>query len=274
MRILIKTSKTAIWARRFGSLAVPLVIISVALHYLGLIDSPSFLVAILAAGGVAALAVLFGLLALVRLWFSGDQGWSKALMGVFLGLICLVPFAHYGMLAWRYPPVTDMATTSRGDLPLVFEPDTFHMPQPQVLTPEQQETLFPNAATRHYPLDPAQLFSVVQRLIAARGWDIRLARAPTEADPIGRINARIVTIPGWREEVVFRIVPDPEGSAIDMRSASINAPHDFGSNGDRISEFMAALDEEVTTLLRDNPNVAEPAAPDEPAPAVDTEPAD
>ena len=43
-----------------------------------------------------------------------------------------------------------------------------------------------------------------------------------------------------------------------MRSASLNAQHDFGSNGTRIEEFLTALDEAVTTLLRDNPNANQP----------------
>jgi hypothetical protein len=58
-----------------------------------------------------------------------------------------------------------------------------------------------------------------------------------------------------------------------MRSASINAPHDFGSNGTRIERFMVNLDNEVTTLLRDNPNVNQPTTEedDEPAPSVEGE---
>jgi len=64
----------------------------------------------------------------------------------------------------------------------------------------------------------------------------------------------------------------PGGASVDMRSASINAPHDFGSNGSRIEDFMIALDNEVTTLLRDNPNPAQPTPEDdEPAPPVEGE---
>lgn len=268
MRILIRTSKWAIWARRLGRLAVPLVVLPVVLHHLGQIDSPGFLIAALVAFGVSALAILVAIVALVRLWYSGDQGWGRALSGLFLGLLCILPFAWFGALAWRYPPVTDIATTARGDLPLIFAPDTAHMPPPRLLGAGDQLRLFPNATTRHYPLDPAQLYALVERLVAQRGWEIRLRRAPGEAGPNGRLNARITTWAGWREEAVFRVTPDPEGAALDMRSASINAPHDFGSNGERISEFMVALDSEVTTLLRDNPGVNLPQSEDD-APEVE-----
>lgn len=258
MRILIRTSKWAIWARRFGRLAVPLVVLPLLLHHLGAIDSPSFFAAALAAAAIAGLAVLVGLIALARLWYSGDQGWGRALSGLFLGLVCLLPFGWYGALAWRYPAVTDIATTSRGELPLIFAPDTAQMPPPKLLSPLDQARIFPNATTRSYPLDPAQLFELVERLAAERGWEVRLRRAPGEAGPDGRLNLRITTLAGWREEAVFRVTPAPEGAAVDMRSASINAPHDFGSNGERISEFMVALDTAVTTLLRDNPSVNQP----------------
>lgn len=273
MRILIRTSKTAIWARRIGRIAIPLVILPVGMHHLGLIDSPSFFTVAILALIVSALAFLVGLLALIRLWFSGDQGWGKALAGLFLGLICLAPFAYYGYYAWRYPPVTDIATVPRGELPLLFLPDTAKMPPPKLISPDEQMRIFPNATTRTYPLDVVSLFGVVERLVENEGWDIRRTVAPGPDGTPGRINARITTIPGWREEAVFRVAPTPTGAKVDMRSASINAPHDFGSNGSRIARFMVNLDNEVTTLLRDNPNVNQPVAAEdeEPAPSVEGE---
>lgn len=273
MRILIRTSKTAIWARRIGRIAIPLVILPVAMHHLGLIDSPSFFTVAILALIVSALACLTGLLALIRLWFSGDQGWGKALSGLFLGLICLIPFAYYGYYAWRYPPVTDIATVTRGELPLLFLPDTAKMPPPILITPDEQTRIFPNATTRTYPLDVVSLFGVVERLVENEGWDIRLTRRPGLDGTPGRLNARITTIPGWREEAVFRVSSTPTGAKVDMRSASISAPHDFGSNGTRIEHFMVMLDNEVTTLLRDNPNVNQPASAedDEPSPSVEGE---
>jgi len=271
VRIRIRTSRTAIWARRLGSLSIPLVVLPVALHHLGLIDSPGFFAVAIFALGVAALATAIGVLALVRLWISGDQGWIMALVGLFLGALCLLPFGWYGYLALRYPPVTDIATAPRGELPLLFLPDTATMPPPKLISPAQQAAIFPNAATRTYPLDAGLLFELAERLARGEGWDIKLSRPP-QATAAGRFNARIVTLPGWREEAVIRVTSIADGAAIDMRSASINAPHDFGSNGLRISRFMVTLDNEVTTLLRDNPNANQPADnDDEPAPSVEGE---
>jgi hypothetical protein len=258
LRILIRTSRWAIWARRFGSIAVPLLIISVLLHHLRLITSDLFLVVISAAGSVSLLALLTGLVALGRLWHTGDQGWSKALVGLFLGAVCLFPFVWYGSLLMRYPAVTDLATTDRGLLPLIFEPGLQNMPPPRLLSPADAEKLFPNVETRTYPLGIVPTFALVRQLVAANGWEVRLSREPGPQFDAAQLNAQIVTPPGWREEVVLRVAGSQERSSVDMRSASLNALHDFGSNGQRIEAFLAALDEAVTTLLRDNPNANQP----------------
>lgn len=272
MRILIRTSKWAVWARRLGSLAVPLTLVPVLMHRQHFLESSLFLVVALFACAVSVLAVLVSLIALVRLWYTGDQGWGRALMGLLLGLVCLVPFAWYGALALRYPVITDIATAPRSELPLLFEPDTALMPPARVPTAEQQQHYFPNATTRTYPLDAVQLFAIVERLIDVEGWDMRQRREPGAAGEPGRINARVTTLAGWREEVVFRISPSAGGSAVDMRSASIGALHDLGSNGQRIEAFLVALDGEVTAFLRDNPNINQPAPAEaeEPVPEVQT----
>ncbi|HTM78188.1 MAG TPA: DUF1499 domain-containing protein [Devosia sp.] len=262
MRILIRTSKWAILARRLGSLAIPLTVIPVLLHREHAISSDIFLIAAALAALIAGLAVLVAMVALVRLWNSGDQGWGRAFGGLFLGLLCLAPVGYYVALALHYPQVTDIATTDRGRLPLVLEPDTTLMPPPHLLSEAQIETIFPNVKTRIYPLNAQQAYDIVLRMVTDRGWDIRLQRAPATPTGIGQINARIVTLAGWREEAVLLVTGTAAGASVDMRSASINAVHDFGSNGERIEDFLVALDTEVTALLRDNPNADQPVEAD------------
>lgn len=262
MRIVIRTSKWAILARRLGSLAIPLTVIPVLLHREHLIPSDIFLIAAVLAALVAASAVCVALVALIRLWHTGDQGWGRTFAGLLLGLLCLVPVAYLTMLAVRYPPVTDIATTDRGRMPLVLEPDTTLMPPPKLLSLAQIDAIFPNVGTRTYPLDAQQAYAIVLRMVTDRGWDIRRQQAPTTPTGTGQINARIVTLFGWREEAVLLVTGTADGVSVDMRSASINAIHDFGSNGQRIEDFLVALDTEVTTLLRDNPNADQPVEAD------------
>lgn len=272
MRILIRTSKWAVLAQRLGALAVPLTIAPVFLHRERFLDAPAFLAVAAFACTIAVLAVLAACIALARLWHTGDQGWLKALAGLFLGLLCVAPFAYFGSLALRYPVVTDIATTARGELPLLFEPDTADMAAPRLLSPDMQALYFPNATTRTYPLDAAQLFALVEHLARSQGWDIRQSQAPTQAAGAGRLNARIVTLLGWREEAVLRVAGSTGGATVDMRSASIGALHDLGSNGLRINAFLAQLDADVTAFLRDNAtaNLPQEDTVDEVAPEVET----
>lgn len=233
-------------------------VISVVLHRFRLIGGELFLAAAALAGLVAIAAILASIIALVRLWQTGDQGWSKALLGLALGTICLLPFAYYGALANQYPPVTDIATADRSLLPLIFEPGTAAMPPPEMLAAADQDLIFPNIVTRTYPLNQAQTFALVREQVVDSGWDIRFERPPAPTIP-AQLNAQIVTIPGWREEAILRVTGDNENATVDMRSVSLNAPHDFGSNGKRIEAFLTALDEAVTTLLVENPDINLPA---------------
>ena len=271
MRILIRTSRWAIWARRLGSVVVPLVIISVLLHRFRLITSDVFMVAAVAAGMVGLAAVLTATIALARLWQTGDQGWGRALAGLFLGGLSLLPYAWYGSLLLRYPPVTDIATADRSAMPLVFEPGMQAMPPPRMLLADSLAKTFPNVETRSYPLGLVPAFGLIRAMVDDRGWDVKLLREPEPDTELGQLNVQVVTLPGWREEVVIRVTGSLTTSVVDMRSASLNALHDFGSNGTRIEEFLGGLDEAVTTLLRDNPNANQPAEAEPEAPPVGTE---
>ncbi|MCS6761465.1 MAG: DUF1499 domain-containing protein [Candidatus Devosia symbiotica] len=115
--------------------------------------------------------------------------------------------------------------------------------------------LFPNAKTRTYPLEQAQTFALAEQAIADNGWDVRAVRAPNAALDPALINVQIMTIPGWREEIVVRVTGDATSATVDMRSALLNALHDFCTNGQRIEHFLVDLNDAVITLLRDNPNV-------------------
>lgn len=273
MRILIRTSKSAIWARRIASIAVPLVAIPIFLHRQRLLTSDVFVQVGAVAGAVTLMSLLVSLIALARLWQTGDQGWGRALSALLLGLLGLVPFAYVAVQALRYPPVTDIATTARSSLPLPFDPEMTRMPTPRMLDATQLEQLFPNVKTRLYPLNLAQTFQIVARLAGQHGWDVQRQLEPGAGLDPGLLDAQVTTLLGWREAVALRVAGDAQSAMVDMRSASVNAEHDLGSNGRRIEDFLAELDDAVTNLLRDNPNANQPAEPEsEVAPAAGSAP--
>ena len=259
MRILIRTSKWAIWARRLGSFAVPLTVVPILLHREQMISSSDFAVVEMVAGIVAALAVALALGAFGRLWITGDRGWGKAIWGLVFGLGCLLPFAWLGYEALRYPQVNEVTTDIADPLPL-SSPITV-APTSGPLR-EVVDAAFPNARTRTYPIDATQMFALVSEMIDDRGWEVRTRRAPPTALDSGQINAIAVTLFGWRDEVAVRVAGTASGSTVDMRSVPLADFHDFGEDGRRIEEFLVARDERITLMLRDAPAAAGAADPD------------
>jgi hypothetical protein len=261
MRILIRTSKWAIWARRLGSLALPMTIIPVLLHREQIISSADFAVVEAVAAGIAVLAVLLALGAFARLWVTGDRGWGRAVSGLLFGLVCLVPFAWLGYQALSYPVVNEVTTDIA--TPLELSSDIQVAPTSAVMRDKIADT-FPNARTRSYPVDATEMFTIVEDLADSRGWDIRVRRQPPTALDTGTINAIAMTLLGWRDEVAIRVTGTAQGSTIDMRSVPLGRFHDFGENGRRIEEFLLALDEKITLTLRNAPQA--PTATDTEAP--------
>jgi len=251
MRILIRTSKLAVWSRRFASFALPFGVLPIWMHRNQLLNSQTFQLLLLLAIVLASLAVLTGIAAYIRLWQSGDQGWRKATLGIFIGLLCLSPIAYGATLAMQYPLANDISTDMGRPLPLLAKVQTATRSQ---LSVAQVQTAFPGVTTRQYVLDSTIVFEQVEDLVRQRKWDIRVRRKPGAqgargaisgaigSSINGTINAMAMTLLGWRDEVAIRILPTATGARVDMRSASLNGAHDLGTNGKRIEQFLADLD--------------------------------
>lgn len=262
MRIPIRTSRLAIWSRRLGSFALPLTLVPIVIHRERIIDSPTFHIVAALAAACAVLAVLLALGAFVRLWFSGDRGWLRALGGGALGGICLLPVAYVGWQALTYPALADV-TTDPARPPAMVAAQALR-PVPANLR-AGVGSAFPGVATRIYPVAVDEMFALVESFAAERGWEIRQRRAPLGPVGEGQINAVAMTLLGWRDEVAVRVTGLTDGSRVDMRSASLaELPHDLGSNGLRIEEFLGALDAAL--------NPANESAPDAGVPEEDAPP--
>lgn len=256
MRIPIRTSRWAIWARRLASLALPFEIIPVLMHRERMVASDTFTLLFGIGLALAFLAILAGLIALVRLWQTGFRGWDKALQALILGLIMVSPVAIAAYWATSYPDTSDVATT--GELPrLVIDGGDAEVP----LAQEARAVAFPTAVARTYTLPPSKVFSLVVGLVAAQNWEIRFRREPVAPDTAGRLNALAMTWFGYRDEVAIRIGRADAGSVVSMRSASLFGLDDLGANGRRIEAFLAALDHAVIEAERQGP-IGDAPAPD------------
>lgn len=264
MRILIRTSKLAIWARRLGAFALPLAFLPVLLHRERVISSDEFLIIEAVAAGFAILAFVLAISAYARLWVSGDRGWVRASIGLLFALICLLPMGAVAWLALHYPAIGDVSTDD-------LRPPQLLTGVGRAKTPSERDEIlavFPNARTRSYPIAAQQMFDIVEQLALASGWDVRARRAPTTPVDTGQLNLISTSLLGWRDEVVLRVAGFAAGSTVDMRSTPTHGWLDLGENGRRVESFLLALDNRVTLLLRDAPQA--PATPAEPtdAPAV------
>ena len=92
MRLLVRTSRWAVWARRLGSFALPLAIIPVLMHRGSAIGTDTF--EIVEAGDDprgARPALITSIIAFVRIWITGDEGWGRAITGLIFSLACFIP---------------------------------------------------------------------------------------------------------------------------------------------------------------------------------------
>lgn len=250
MRILIRTSRWAIWSRRLVSLALPITVFPILMHRERLIESDTFLLLFLGGMGLAALAILFSLITFARLWHTGDQGWPHAIQALLLGLVLVSPIGFAAYLASKSPPGNDVATP--GDLPPLLIAAN---PEANPLPPAMVENAFPNAVSRTYPVAPEALHELAGMVMQRNGWEIRRQREPVAPNGPGELNAIAMTWLGWRDEVAVRVYRDADGARITMRSASLTGPDDLGTNGRRIEAFLLALDAAVTEYIRTTPIV-------------------
>lgn len=250
MRILVRTSRWAIWARRLGSFAVPLAVVPVLMHRAQAVTTETFAVIELVAIAVALAALAAALAAFARIWSSGDHGWGRAVTGFLLAVLCLVPVGLWTVDYLLYP-VVDQVSTDTADPPELVSPVQPAAPSPAAM--QRLAGAFPNVKTRNYPLPPGQMFDLVNKLVVERGWDVRRRREPGGAGEDGQINAIATTLFGFRDEASIRIAPTADGSSVAMRSAALTPLHEPGVNGSRIEEFLTALDARVTLLMKDQP---------------------
>ena len=265
MRILVRTSKWALWSRRLGSFGLPLMLVPVLMHRGGGIDTNSFAIVELLALVVAALALLTGLVAVIRIWFTGDLGWGLALTGLLLGLICLLPLGYFGY-AWRtWPMADDVTTDSAAPPPLVSTlPAAYALPD----DPARLAAAFPGVRDRTYPVGARRVYDIALQLVGEQGWAVLQQQPPDIDQPEGDINAVATTLLGFRDEVAIRMTALQDGGTrVSMRSAALAPLHEPGANGRRVESFLAALDDRISQLQQDQSAGAEDDADQPPIPA-------
>ncbi|HAK64223.1 MAG TPA: DUF1499 domain-containing protein [Alphaproteobacteria bacterium] len=169
-------------------------------------------------------------------------GRKLALSGVVISCLLLAPVAPHVFNAFSVPPIHDITTDTDNPPDFVdILPLRADAPNPSdyggVAVAAMQKSAYPDITPLMLDLPPPETFARARKLVEARGW--KLAGADPEQ---GRIEAVAQTrMMKFRDDVVIRITPAPDGSRVDMRSVSRFGQSDIGVNARRIREFLKDL---------------------------------
>jgi uncharacterized protein (DUF1499 family) len=195
-------------------------------------------------GLVAALLSLLGLfLALARRGPSPrGRAFLLGTLGILIGgLVAWIPWS-WKERAERVPPIHDITTDI--DDPPAFEailPLRRDAPNPSEYGGDsiavQQREGYPEMGPMTLDAPPDVAFRRALQVARDMGWEI------VDSDPErGRIEATATTLWfGFKDDVVVRVRPAPEGSRIDVRSVSRVGRSDVGTNAERIEAYQEEL---------------------------------
>jgi hypothetical protein len=241
-------SRLADWSAYLAALSIPVLVIAAVGHRAGLLEAAPAYGAIALGFTLSGLAVLAAVAAFVTIWRDGTRGVGTAIRGLIVGALVL---AMPAVAAWKVvadPRLTDISTDLAN--PPRFDrayfdrgPADATIVEPGPAEAAAQKEAYPDIVPRHYPVSTARVYLEAKAIVDRRGWQVLAAHEPTEKSPSGSIEAVAMTlIFAFRQDIVIRIVPDGDGTRVDMRSAARNAAHDLGSNADRVRQFFADLD--------------------------------
>ena len=228
------------------TLAVPsavAVLMSGPAHRVGLLGARSA-IGVVAVAGLVSLATAALALAGFALALS-SRAW-RSVAGSFVALAV-------GLAAGWLPLTMARAAAS---VPLIHDitTDTDHVPQWVALQPRRaasengtayggptvaalQKRGYADLGPLLLPVTPDRAFARAEAAARRMGWLI-VAAAPAE----GRLEASDTTRWfGFTDDIVVRVTATPQGSRIDVRSASRVGRSDLGVNAKRIRAFLAAV---------------------------------
>ena len=244
----IPPSVAAGWSRRLAWFALLVVGIAVILARLDRIEVAAAL-AVLGAGLFMALAAaVLAVSGFVSIWNEGRPGFGAAAAGLFLAAVLLAYPCFLAVQALRLPKLTDISTD-------LNEPPTFSRsrkalelrngrtpPERTAQIKAEQAAAYPSLAPLTLEIPPADVFALVQKAAAQRGWQVYESAAPGGRTGVGRLEAidrsLVMRFP---DDVTVRIRPTAVGARVDVRSASRIGTHDFGQNARRIQSFLQTL---------------------------------
>ncbi len=224
-------------------------------------------------------AVIAAIVAFGAIWRDARKGFGAAVLGLVIGAALIAYPAVLFSRLFSLPAIADV-TTDPDDVPAFLGVDWDHS-DPTPLQTAAQIGAYPGVVPHVYAADPPRVFDEVAQLVQERGWNVVLEEPPVVAAPIPQpvppaagdgvagadaapavaetpvepaptlatpgyvVAVARTAVVGFREDVAIRIMAGPDGTIVDMRSASRVFAHDFGSDARRIESFLSDLDERL-----------------------------
>jgi len=245
------TSKLALWARRIAAFAFVATILAIIIVRSGLLEIQPALATFAGALALAVIALLVAIAAFGVIWMDGLGGMGAALTAMLVSLALLAYPAYLGVkakrLPWIYDITTDPIDAPRYEALARLRPrDANPVVYAGLYAAEQQRQAYPDIGPLGINTSPQNAYDAALAVINKRRWRVVDARPPQAGRREGHIEAVARTaIMGFRDDVVVRVRPEPDGARIDARSSSRYGSFDFGANADRIRRLMNDIEEAV-----------------------------
>lgn len=241
-------SALAAWARRLAVFSLVATLVSIIVVRFGFLEIKPALATFFGALACAALSIVVALAAFVAIWRNGSRGMGLILVALLLDVAILAYPGYLGLQYRRLPPIHDVTTDPINPPPfealarLRTGSDTNSAAYAGLYSAELQHAAYPDIEPVTLEAPALRAYEMVLAMINKRKWRIVVERAPQPPRREGRIEAIARTpIMGFSEDISVRVLPDGDGSRIDLRSSSRYFEHDLGSNAARVQRLVDDL---------------------------------
>lgn len=248
-------SGLASWARRLAVFSAVAAVASIAIVRFGFLEVKPALYTFFGALAVAGLSILLAFAAFAAIWQNGSRGMSRILFALMLDAVILAYPAYLFYQYRKLPAIYDVSTDAidppryeaiarlrgtEGANPAAYA---------GLYSAERQRIAYPDIEPISLDVPAAQAYDAALNVVKKRKWLILVDRAPQPPRREGKIEAIARTpIMGFREDIAIRVLPDGEGSRVDLRSSSRYFDHDLGANASRIAKLIEDINEQADNI--------------------------
>jgi uncharacterized protein (DUF1499 family) len=242
-----ETSSKARWSLRLALFSAQLLLVTVLLHRFTAFPTAPTINLMVIGLVLAAIAILFAVLAFQRIWNTGIAGTGVALTGLLIALTIYIVPLYYLPNLLRLPPINDITTDLRSPpqfeaIAQLREPDANPITYPGELFMTQQARTYPDITPLTLERPGQDAYELVRDVISDLGWEVVNDSPPQGASGVGEIEAVDHSLLlGFKDDVVVRVAGERDVARIDMRSASRYGRHDLGANANRIRELFGLV---------------------------------